>query len=64
MPASAAITRVYPKRKRAEVTYYDSFSEEDDLDTDYGASEVEEAPPNKVRLRIHPSMAYIRSTFK
>ena len=52
MPASAAITRVYPKRKRAEVTYYDSFSDEDDLDTDYGASEVEEAPPNKVGLQF------------
>ena len=53
MPTSAAITRVYPKRKRAEVTYYDSVSDEDDSDTDYGESEVEEAPPNKVSLPIH-----------
>ena len=63
MAPSAPITRVYPKRKRAEVTYYDSSSEEDDLDPDYGESEVEEAPPTKVRLQ-NSSLACLSSTFE
>lgn len=53
MPASAAITRVYPKRKRADVTYCESSSDEDDIATEYGPSDVEEAPPNKVGLQFH-----------
>ena len=62
MTASTAISRVYPKRKRAEVTYYDSFSDVDDLDTEYGESEIEEAPPPPTKVRL--SLAYVSSTLK
>ena len=38
-------TRTYPKRKRAEISYCDDFT--DATESDEYHSEIEEAPPSK-----------------
>lgn len=51
MATTAALTtRAYPKRKRVEVSYKESSSDESEVDDEYGASnEALAAPARKVR---------------
>lgn len=50
MAATTVITRAYPKRKRAEISYYESSSDESEVDDEYGASDENlSATTRKVR---------------
>ena len=39
MATTAVTTRAYPKRKRAEISYHESSSDEVEVDDEYGASD-------------------------
>ena len=38
MAPSTLTTRTYPKRKRAEISYHETSSDEDEVDEEYAAS--------------------------
>ena len=41
MAIAAVTTRAYPKRKRAEISYHESSSDEDQVDDECSASDEE-----------------------
>lgn len=53
MAPSTLTTRTYPKRKRAEISYHETSSDEDEVDEEYGASDQNKSTPTaKVRQSI------------
>ena len=50
MAPTTPITRTYPKRKRADISYRESISDEDEVDQEYATSNQSQSTlPAKVR---------------
>lgn len=51
MATSTVTTRSYPKRKRAEISYHESSSDEGEVDEEYGASDEEITSTTRKKLK-------------
>ncbi|KAF6225363.1 hypothetical protein HO173_012801 [Letharia columbiana] len=51
MATTAVTTRAYPKRKRAEISYHESSSDEVEVDDEYGASDGKLTARSRKKLK-------------